>query len=37
MAGIGMKDSDDLRLGVGVGDIVGDELKVENRLRTLAR
>ena len=33
MAGIGMKDSDDLRLGVGVGDIIGDELKVENRGR----
>lgn len=36
MAGIGMKDSDDLRLGVGAGDIVGDELKVENRGRQIA-
>ena len=30
MAGICVKDGDDLRLGVRVGDIVCDELKVEN-------
>jgi len=30
MAGICVKDGNDLRLGVRVGDIVCDELKVEN-------
>jgi hypothetical protein len=30
VAGIRVKDGDNLRFGVRAGDVVGDELKVEN-------
>jgi hypothetical protein len=36
MAGIRVKHGDDLRLGMPLGDVIFDELDVENRSREIA-
>ena len=36
MAGIRVKYGDDLRLGMPIGDVIFDELEVENRSREIA-